>query len=208
MSDIQYYICDTETTGLSNKLHEITEFSFIRCQDKVCFTRDVKCDRPESASLDALRITNKTLNDLKSGLSKKEACEKIIKFLEMDNSNPAFRCIVGHNINFDRGFLFSMFDECGLVFPANLWMDTIPMTREMYKKGNVKSKGRLKLADACDFMQVKRIKEAHKANVDCMNTYFLWKSLMATNINHIDYIKTVAQKEENNNYDFDISDIE
>lgn len=207
MIDIQYYIIDTETTGFSEKLHEINEFSIIRCKDKVNLFKKVKCDHPESASLDALRITRKTMEDLNFGISKSEACDIINRFLEMDNTNANARCIVGHNVSFDRKFLFSMYEECGKIFPANLWMDTVALTRFMYKKANIPSKGKLKLADACDFMKVKKINDAHQAKVDSKNTYLLWKNLMDSNINYIDFIKNVKQKSDEQ-YDFDISDTE
>lgn len=208
MSEIQYYVLDTETTGLSPALHEINEYSIIRCKDKTNLFKKVKCERPESASLDALRITRKTIEDLKEGLSKKEACERLVKFFEEDNTNPNSRCIVGHNIAFDRKFLFALFDECDMEFPANLWMDTMSMTKQLYKKAGLTKKS-AKLADSCDFMKINKINDAHQSKVDSRNTYFLWKALMATDIDYIKFIKTQKHRaEEENKYDFDISDTE
>lgn len=208
MSEINYYVLDVETTGLSTKVHEITEFSIVRFSDKVNLFKNVRCDRPEQASLQALQITNKTQFDLRQGMSKLEACNIIEKFLNEDNLNPEFRCIVGHNIQFDRKFLFAMFDECKKSFPANLWLDTIDMSRQIFKDNNLQTKGKLKLADACNSLGVKLINGAHQAKVDSRNTYMLWKKIKDTNFNFLPYIKTVKHKQENIDYtDSEINDL-
>ena len=170
--------------------------------------KNVKCDRPEQASLQALQITNKTQFDLRQGMSKLEACDIIEKFLNEDNLNPDFRCIVGHNIQFDRKFLFAMFDECKKSFPANLWLDTIDMSRQIFKANNLQTKGKLKLADACNSLGVKLINGAHQAKVDSRNTYMLWKKIKYTNFNFLPHIKTVKHKQENIDYtDSEINDL-
>jgi len=192
MNEIKYYVLDTETTGLSSKIHEITEFSIIRFADKVNLYKNVKCDRPESASLDALRITNKTKYDLYNGMHKKEACAIIEKFLNEDNTNPSSRCIVGHNISFDRKFLFSMFDECNKTFPASLWLDTLDLSRAILKNQEIPSKGRLKLGDACSHFGVKVIQGAHQATVDSRNTFLLFRKIKESGFNFLPYIKTIG----------------
>lgn len=196
MSEINYYVLDVETTGLSTKEHEITEFSIVRFSDKVNLFKNVKCDRPEKASLQALQITNKTQYDLRQGVSKKEACDFIEKFLNEDNLNPDFRCIVGHNIQFDRKFLFAMFEECNRSFPANLWLDTMDLSRHIFKQNNLKTKGKLKLADACESLGVKIINGAHQAKVDSRNTFLLWRKIKETGINFLPYIKTITQNKQ------------
>ena len=67
MSGIQYYIIDTETTGLKAGYHEMTEIGIIRCTDRVQLWRQIKCINPERASFDALAITKKTLSDIERG---------------------------------------------------------------------------------------------------------------------------------------------
>jgi len=201
MSEIKYYVLDTETTGLSPKIHEITEFSIIRFSDKVNLYKSVKCDRPESASIDALRITNKTLHDLKTGMSKLEACNILEKFLNEDGTTSKARCIVGHNIQFDRNFLIAMFEECGKVFPADLWLDTLQMTRDILKNQGSNTKGRLKLADACTSMGVKLINGAHQATVDSRNTFLLWRKIKESNFDYLKYIKNIPHKQTQFNVD-------
>jgi DNA polymerase III alpha subunit (gram-positive type) len=200
---INFYVLDTETTGLSDKIHEITEFSIIRFSDKVNLYRNVKCDRPESASIDALRITNKTIHDLKHGMSKQEACDILEKFFNEDGSIPKARCIVGHNIAFDRRFLFALFDECNRTFPANLWLDTLEMSRSILKKAGATTKGRLKLGDACNALGVKTINGAHQATVDSRNTFLLWRKIKESGFDYLPFIKDISHKQE----DLDINEL-
>ena len=61
---IEYYILDLETTGLDSKRQEINEISVIRVKDKNQLTRNIKALYPERASIDALRVQNRTMNDL------------------------------------------------------------------------------------------------------------------------------------------------
>lgn len=205
---INFYVLDTETTGLSDKIHEITEFSIIRFADKVNLYRNVKCDRPESASIDALRITNKTIYDLKNGMSKIEACNILEKFLNEDKSNSNARCIVGHNIAFDRRFLFALFEECNRTFPADLWLDTLELSRAILKKAGATTKGRLKLGDACSALGVKTINGAHQATVDSRNTFLLWKKIKESNLDYIPFIKNIPHKKEEFNVDELLNEIE
>ena len=125
---IQYYVIDTETTGTGNQ-HEIVEISIIRCSDKVQMTRFIKADFPERASLDALAITGKTIEDLRNGIPKEEAVAQIEEFFNLDNSSPECRCIVAHNASFDQRFLHNLWDRCGKKFPANMFLDTMQLTR-------------------------------------------------------------------------------
>src|ERR1700735_471027 len=84
MSGLNYWIIDCETSGLSSKYHEITEISIIKCDTRVQLTEMIKCEYPERANLDSLRITNKTMADLLLGKTKEEVVEKIDRFLNED----------------------------------------------------------------------------------------------------------------------------
>src|SRR5258708_14485355 len=108
---LQYYVCDVETNGLKINYHEINEISIIRCHDRVQLTEFIKCESPERSSFDALAITKKTLADLEKGVSKEEAVEKIDKFLGADGLTPAHRCFIGHNVNFDRKVIHSLYSS-------------------------------------------------------------------------------------------------
>lgn len=191
MSGLKFYVIDTETTGLRSSYHEITEIGIIRASDRVQLWRNIKCENPQNASFDALAITKKTLADLEKGKSKEEVVEECDKFFAEDGLTPAHRCIVGHNIfSFDKRFLHALWESVGKEFPANLWLDTIPMTKTYAKQiGLVKPK--VNLHAACDIVGVKKLSDSHNAKVDSRNSYLLWKNLMEEKkVDHLPFIKT------------------
>ena len=51
---IVYYVIDTETTGLRQNYHEMTEIGIIRAVDRVQLWKPIKCENPQNASFDAL----------------------------------------------------------------------------------------------------------------------------------------------------------
>lgn len=203
MSCLNYYIIDTETTGVKSSWHEITEIGVIRCVDRVQLHRCVKCDYPERANVDSLRITNKTLKDIVQGSSKQDVVDEVNKLLTEDNLTPDHRCIVAHNAAFDRRFLYALWEEVGQTFPANLFLDTIALTNDFIKKTDTSkltlaktATGRIskKLSDACDMVGVKRVAGvSHSAKIDSRNNYLLWKKLVDDHkIDYLPHIKTFA----------------
>lgn len=188
---LAYYIIDLETTGLSATTHEVSEISIIRATDRMQLFRKVKCERPETASFDALRITNKTLADLESGTNKEQVVEECEKFFAEDGLTPAHRCIVGHNIYaFDRKFLHAFWGSVEKEFPAHLWLDTLPMIKS-YVKQNELGKMKVHLQAACDIVGVKKFAQAHSAKSDSRNSYLLWKDLVEVKkMDYLSFIKT------------------
>ncbi len=201
MSEINFYILDVETTGLTTKLHEITEFSIIRCKDKVSLNKQVKCDHPESASIDALRITNKTMEDLNNGISKMEACKLIKNFLEQDGLDSSHRCIVGHNVRFDRDFLKSMFAECMMELEVDLWLDTLKITKGFIKQAGLK-KQKASLKEACSLFKTKIYPGEHNSRSDSRNTFYLFEELKKQGA-----ITKYIELKKTESYDFNESDL-
>ena len=190
---IVYYVIDTETTGLKINYHECTEIGIIRATDRMQLWRNIKCERPETASFDALKITNKTLADLEKGFPKEQVVEECEKFFNEDGLTPAHRCIIGHNIfSFDKRFLFALWESVGKTFPATLWLDTIPMIKK-YVKDNGLGKMKINLHAACDIVGVKKLSDSHNAKVDSRNSYLLWKNLVEDKkIDYLPFIKTAV----------------
>jgi DNA polymerase III epsilon subunit-like protein len=191
MSEIVYYPTDLETSGLKVGVQEVTEIGIIRAKDRVQLWRNVKCERPEAASFDALKITGKTIEDLSKGFSKEQVVEECNEFFSKDGLEPANRCIVGHNIfSFDRRWLFDLWGSCGKEFPAFLWLDTIPMIRAYAKKiGLVKPK--VNLHAACDIVGIKKVAAKHDAKHDSQNSYLLWKDLVENKkMDFLPFVKT------------------
>lgn len=198
MNGLQYYVIDTETTGLRAGYHEMTEIGIIRVTDRVQLWRKIKCDYPERANFDALAITKKTLADLEKGYNKEDVVTECEKFFNDDGLTPAHRCIVAHNAPFDKRFLQALWASCGKSFPANLWLDTIALTKEYAKKAGLlvkAAKGEKRqsfaLHAACDLVKINKISEAHNAKVDSRNTYLLYRDLVEQkNVDHLSIIKT------------------
>ena len=192
MSGIHYYVIDTETTGLKSNYHEMTEIGIIRCSDRVQLWRQIKCFYPERASLDALEITKKSLHDLENGMDPTKVVEECDKFFNEDGVSPSHRCIVAHNATFDRKFLHAFWQKQEKIFPANLWLDTISLTREYAKKVGI-LKPKVNLQAACDIVGIKKLSGAHNAKVDARNTFLLHKNLIEEKqINYLPFIKTAA----------------
>jgi len=213
-----YYVIDTETTGLKADYHEMTEIGIIRCADRVQIHRLLRCDYPERASFDALTITKKTMADLEVGHEKSDVIEECDKFFSEDGGTPNHRCIIAHNAPFDRKFLHALWAKMGKQFPANLWLDTMGMTKSYIKMIGLdaehKAKGlpkpKVNLHAACDIAQIKKFSEAHNAKVDSRNTYLLHKALIEKNVDHLPLIKTEVHnvKVEEGGLDPDLLDLE
>jgi len=187
---IKFYVCDTETTGLKAGYHEMTEIGIIRADDRVQLWRKIKCENPERASFDALAITKKTMADLEIGLDKFAIVKEVNKFLEEDGLSPAHRCFICHNVPFDRKFLHALWEQCGERFPADLWLDTIPLTKS-YAKAIGLVKPKVNLHAACDIVGIKKISEAHNAKVDSRNTFLLHRDLVEVKqVDYLPFIKT------------------
>jgi len=192
---IQYYICDTETTGLKSDYHECTEIGIIRVQDRVQLWRTIKCEYPERANYDALAITKKSMADLEKGHNKLNVVDEVNKFLNEDGLTPAHRCFVCHNTPFDKKFLHAMWGQLGQQFPAHLWLCTMALTRDYAKKQGLMVKGmpkqKVNLHAACDLLEINKISEAHNAKVDSRNTYFLYRKLVEEmKVDYLPFIKT------------------
>lgn len=212
MSEINYYVIDTETTGLDCVRQEMIEIGIIREKDKVQLCRTLKADYPERASLDALAITNRTLADLEKGEDREKVVRECHDFLLSDGLTPAHRCIVGHNIQFDRKFLHAEWEKVGLEFPAHLWLCTMEMTKSFVKNAGIDvenkklglPKQKVNLHASLDLLKVRKLSDSHDAKSDSRNTYLLRNGLMQANVDHLSHMKTfIHQISPQNNYDDD-----
>ncbi len=187
MSDIQFYVADTETNGLSLQMHEICQLSIIRGIDRMQFTRHIRIDKPENSSYDALRVIGKTMNDLRSGMEKADVIREVEFFLSEDNSLSTHRCLVGHNIAFDRKFLCALWEKFGKKFPFDLYLDTIHMFKARCKKEGI-IKPKANLTAACEQTGIRKLGDAHNARTDTRHTYLLWQELAKTE-DFMDHVK-------------------
>ena len=192
-SGLVYYVIDTETTGLLPKMHEMCEYSIIRCSDRVQLSRQIKVDNPRNASADALAVTGKTIEDLSKGISKVAAIRDLHDFVEQDGLTSAHRCLIAHNASFDKRFLHHLWDKHEFSFPFDCWLDTIPMCKRLAAQiGQPKAKVKLDLA--MDLFGLKKMAGLHTAKGDSRNTYILWKHLMDSGVEYVDLIKVFPHR--------------
>jgi DNA polymerase III epsilon subunit-like protein len=184
-----FYVADTETNGLMPTYHEITELSVIRVADRKQLYRKLKCEYPQRANLDSLRITGKTIEDLKVGSDKFEVIKECEKFFNEDGLTPNHRCLILHNASFDRKFLQAMWARYEKVFPVNLYLDTISLMK-LYIKQNELGKLKTNLDASCNLLGIKKTGSDHNARDDARNTYFLYQELMKKELNYLPLIKT------------------
>ncbi len=190
-----YYVADLETNGLKTGFHEICELSIIRCSDRMQLSRQVKVNHPLNSSYDALRITNKTIQDLAKGISKQTLIQEVEEFIAEDKATPAHRCLTGHNINFDKRFLHHLWDQHQKSFPIDLFLDTLPLSKRMAAQMG-QGKAKLKLENALELFGLKKTGISHSAKGDTQHTYLLWKHLMDNNVEYLDLIKRLPHHPE------------
>lgn len=189
MSLVIYHF-DCESSGLNSITQEVTELGIIRDLDRMQLWRNVKCETPWTCSADALKITNKTIEDLSNGHSKENVVAEANKFINEDGLTRAHRVACAHNASFDRRFLHALWSKCGLEFPIDNWIDTIPMVKEYAKQQGI-VKPKVNLQAACDLVGIKKFSAQHNAKVDSRNLYLLYRDLVDNKkIDYLPFIKT------------------
>lgn len=196
MAGISYFICDTETTGLKYDFHDLVEISIIRYQDRMQLTEKVKALNPNNASFDALQITGKTMQDLYTGMDCIDMVSKVNDFFDTDGLTPAHRCIVAHNAAFDMKFLHKAWERYGKQFPAELWLDTLSMSRKVAKnRGIIKDasgeKPKFNLYASCQLFGIKQMGGRHNAKDDTRHTYMLLKHFIDSGVDMLEHIKRI-----------------
>ena len=192
-----YYVVDIESTGLSAEKHRVTELSIVRVSDRFQLCEDIRIEQSDFANVskEALLATGRTMEDLKRGKPALEVIKIVEDFINEDGLTPEHRCFVGHNIAFDRRFLFATWKRYGKVFPGVTWLDTMPFYKDYAQNylGIVKPKKTLDTAlEKCG---IKALGTAHKSKFDTQNTYQLHKFLVKTGIDYLQYTKRVVQEE-------------
>lgn len=184
-----YYVVDTETSGLKAEFHEIIELSFIRFSDRNQLTRKIRAEFPERANPESLKAIGRTPKSLREGISKEEAVNDLLSFLEQDQLTPEHRVIIAHNAPFDRRFLHALFKSVGKELPINNWLCTQKLARQETKKlGIVKPK--LTLEASLGHFNIEPFDgQNHTALQDSRNLYKLAKYFFDNNINYVSKIE-------------------
>jgi CRISPR-associated protein Cas2 len=129
-----YVILDLETTGLDAETDEIIEIGAIKMtghERTDTFNMIVRTEKSISSSVtDLTGITEQMIMDL--GFTLSEAVAKLSLFI---GDLP----IIGHNIDFDRGFLINACAKSGHPIIGNRSIDTLNMAKRLIKgDGNYK----------------------------------------------------------------------
>lgn len=211
MSKLEYYVIDTETTGLKAGHNEVTEISIVRCRDRHQLTRQIRAEFPERANDVALRITGKTFEDLLEGDDKEDVVNACNLFFNQDGLTPEHRCIVAHNAPFDKRFCHALWESCGQQFPAIVWLCTIKLSKLWSQKLGSKPEN-FQLGTMLKYAGIKPMPGAHDAGSDARNTYLLWSKGMASDLDYLQatkrYPHNIMQKEGSvTEMDIDMADI-
>lgn len=224
---INYYILDTETLGLLVDVHEINQISVMRVSDGKQLSIQIAVAHPNVYNPQALEVQGITPEDLKKGVSIKEAIEMVNKFLEEDGETKAHRCIIAHNAAFDRKFVHRAWTRENNEFPADLWMCTQSFGKRYVKKfgGDKIAKAQADAGIDIKPDKIGKLKPkfglnnfligvgiepkigAHSADVDVKNTLTLYNYLINSKTEHVSLIERIPHKEEKLQ-ELDMDDIE
>lgn len=170
---------DCETTHLSADHGAMVELSAIAIiNGEFCGQKTIRIKPHEGAKIDpeALKITKFTVDQINSFQDPSTGLREFIEFV--DSFECKFR-LAGHNIGFDRRFLFKTMCRHGFYFEYNSrFRQNYVCTYEMAKKiGKKKLKVEsLKLGTLCEALDI-RLENAHSAADDIKATYELYEKL-------------------------------
>lgn len=127
-----FYGCDTETTGLDPIKNDVIELSLYRLSDNEQKTWLIKPINLNNIDAVALKINGHKLEDL-CGETKfgrdtyKDAGSVLVEvenWLTEDNAPTQNRCLIGHNVGFDKNMLEQLWEKCQAT-------DSFPFGRRM-----------------------------------------------------------------------------
>ena len=188
---MQKFYIDSETTGLSNGYHELTEISIIRLEDLVQKTWHIKIKYPDRATPEALKMTGKTIDYLlNNGKYIEEIADDVEAFLNEDGLGPENRANLAFNCSFDRRFIEDSWKSINRIWPVAYWLDVREQARKYVKlfhsnlfKPSLSQENMLKLT------KVAHYKGYHGAEIDCQNLCIMHQFFNEKGITDIEFIK-------------------
>jgi DNA polymerase III alpha subunit (gram-positive type) len=180
MKKANYIIFDCETGGLRPKENPITQIGFlaIDCNTLKEINRFETFVKPYDdlvITKEALNYTGLKMQDINSGIDKKELLNFLIDFFKKcsPNNRPENKPVmVGHNVQYDIGFLKYLFESLNknvFDYISETQIDTMSLTK-MFNPDATS----LKLESCCDNVGVV-LKDAHNAMNDVIATTELFK---------------------------------
>jgi DNA polymerase III alpha subunit (gram-positive type) len=120
MKNYSFYHGDLEATGLDAYKNDIIELSLIRASDNVQKTWLIKPINFDNIELQALKINGHKLEDITwqtqygrdNYMEAEKAIIEIENFMGEDETPTEGKCLVGHNINFDKNMMEQTWKKC------------------------------------------------------------------------------------------------
>jgi DNA polymerase III epsilon subunit family exonuclease len=161
-----YVVVDIETTGLEASYCDIIEIGMLRVQNGEIIDRFDRLIKPHgSIPCDITRLTNIT-NQM---VLNEPDIEEILK--EFYSKITPADIVVGHNVEFDKGFIQDK-SERFLKKPfENVCVDTLALAKEL-----VPNLDSYSLSSLTSFFEITN-DNAHRALSDCEATYKLYEKL-------------------------------
>jgi len=178
---------DTETTGLDPRLCGMTEIACIVVEDgeqidkKLLYINPNTYTKQINIEMQALELTNKTLDDLESYPTSKGQFDEFIAFLDKHidkyNKQDKFK-IIGYNIGFDIEFLKQWFIDNGHQYYGSYFdykdIDVFALVKHL-KLLNMFETENDKLSTLCKYFDIDI--DAHNALSDIEATRDLYQVL-------------------------------
>ncbi len=153
-----FTVIDLETTGRSNKFHDITEISAIRYRSGVVVDSFSTLVKARNSILPfVVSLTGITDEMLEGAPYIEEVIEEVVAFIGDD-------IILGHNVQFDYFLIYDAYSVCMDGIMHNDYIDTLRISRLLNK--NIKNH---KLETLCEYFGVER-KIGHRGFDDSLQT--------------------------------------
>jgi len=124
IEDIVFSFIDVETTGLNPDVDRICEIALVSYKDfKQIYSFSTLINPQKYIPFEATKVNKITNEMVKNSPTFSQVAAKII--VALNDS-----VIVGHNVNFDKGFIEKEFLRCGLKLPNLYFIDTLEIARK------------------------------------------------------------------------------
>ncbi|MDP2947406.1 MAG: 3'-5' exonuclease [Nanoarchaeota archaeon] len=176
-------VIDTETTGLSPKYNKTLTVGMLLIDVEKDFLEIMDSNhifiKHENYSIDpmALKINKISIGEHhKIALAPSVACKKINQFVEKNNLKET--PLLGHNLNFDKGFLDALFRQ-GNSSPKFFreYIDTMHIWKHLKRKNIVSWELRSNLQTLAEFFSID-YSNSHDALQDCHITAKVYNKML------------------------------
>lgn len=182
MKKANYIILDCETGGFDNKKNPITQIALLEIDNNLKeinrFETYIKPYNDLEITSSALAVTGLKMTDINNGVDFKEAVKLITLFFKenMPSKHPMNRpVIIGHNLDFDIGFIEELFRLAKKDFSDI--RNRNPIDTQTLMKMLMPNITSLALGKCCEEMGIS-LPDAHKAMNDVVATTDLFRAIV------------------------------